>query len=435
MPNQNLNKYLLERTRMINLPTVTTFLTASVLCLSLAESSMADLVNEDESSEALSIKITSCNELQAITQADGHYQLANDIDCNGMIFTPLVFPTQFSTTGNFTGVFDGNNFSIVNLEFSSASSMLGLFSSSYGAEFKNLTLENVTAYASSSYGNSKAAALVSNSNVTKFSNILVRNADLKANEMGAISAYSDVGDATSLNNLNVRNSRFTLTSIPIAGSYADSKVGGLFGYLGGLSTLTNSSAQISVNCEPNAQVNYLGGLVGETYKIYQSFSEINFDLNACNKVLFTGGIAGAAMEIRQVFAKGHIDAMNYQIQNAGGLMGLLEDSAYVYDAYSNVDIKYANGGRVGAAIGKTKYGKLTNVLAMDVNGYGDSEHCLVGETYSPRLQGDILCWNNSPVQYYRQSSFTSLDFFNIWSINEGLNMPTLKGFDGMLQLQ
>lgn len=407
----------------------------SLLCLSLATNSMAEPVNETGASEALNVNISNCSELQNISQASGSYQLENDIDCAGVIFSPLVFASQFNPNEPFTGVFEGNNFSIINLSLSTSSSNIALFSTSYGAEFKNLTIENVTALATPAYENSKAAALVANSNATSFSNILVRNADIKGNEMGAISAYSDVDNATTLSNLHVRNSRFTLVATPSSGYYPDSKVGGLFGYLGGLSTLTNSSAQISVRCESNAKVNYLGGLVGETYKIIQSFAEINFNLNNCNKVLFTGGIAGSAMEIRQVFAKGSVTAMNYQIQNAGGLMGLLNDSAHVYDAYSSVDIAFANGGRVGAAIGKTKYGKLNNVLAKNVNGYSDDEHCLVGETYSPSLQGDILCWDTPPVHYYRQSSFLSLDFFNIWDINEGLNLPTLKDFEGMLQLQ
>ncbi len=420
---------------MNNCKQIPAILAASVLGLSLATNSIAEVANEIENYETLNFNITNCSELQNISQADGNYQLANDIDCAGVNFSPLVFASQFNSNEPFTGVLDGNNFSITNLLLSTNSSNIALFSTSYGADFKNLTLENITALATPAYENSKAAALVANSNATSFSNILVRNADIKGNEMGAISAYSDVDNATTLNNLHVRNSRFTLTAIPSSGYYPDSKVGGLFGYLGGLSTLTHSSAQISVSCESNAKVNYLGGLVGETYKIIQSFSEINFNLNNCNKVLFTGGIAGSAMEIRQVFASGSVSAMNYQIQNAGGLMGLLGDSAHVYDAYSTVDITFANGGRVGAAIGKTKYGKLDNVLAKNVNGYSDNEHCLVGETYSPRLQGDILCWDTPPVQHYRQNSFQSLDFFNTWDINEGLNLPTLKGFEGMLQLQ
>lgn len=407
---------------------ITTIVATSLLCLSLASRSFAELTNETENSETLNFEITNCSDLQNISQADGYYQLTNDIDCTGTNFSPLVFSSQTNSNEPFTGVFNGNNFSITNLELSTNSSMIALFSTSYAADFKNLTLENVTAIANPSYENSKAAALVANSNATSFSNILVRNADIKANEMGAISAYSDVDIATTLDNLHVRNSRFTLAAIPSSGYYSDSKVGGLFGYLGGLSTLTKSSAQISVSCEANAKVNYLGGLVGETYKITQSFSEINFNLDNCHKVLFTGGIAGSAMEIRQVFAIGSIGAMNYQIQNAGGLMGLLSDSAHVHDAYSSVDITFANGGRVGAAIGKTKYGKLTNVLAKNVNGYNDNEHCLVGETYSPSLQGDILCWDTSPVHYYRQNNFHSLDFFNTWAINEGLNLPTLKVF-------
>ena len=420
---------------MNNCNQITTIVATSLLCLSLASHSFAELTNETDNSEILNFEITNCSDLQNISQADGHYQLTNDIDCIGTNFSPLEFSSQTNSNEPFTGVFDGNNFSITNLELSTNSSKIALFSTSYAAEFKNLTLENVTAIANPSYENSKAAALVANSNATSFSNILVRNADIKANEMGAISAYSDVDNATTLDNLHVRNSRFTLVAIPSSGYYSDSKVGGLFGYLGGLSTLTKSSAQISVSCESNAKVNYLGGLVGETYKITQSFSEINFNLDNCHKVLFTGGIAGSAMEIRQVFAIGGISAMNYQIQNAGGLMGLLSDSAHVYDAYSSIDITFANGGRVGAAIGKTKYGKLTNVLAKNVNGYSDNEHCLVGETYSPSLQGDILCWHTSPVQHYRQNNFHSLDFFNTWAINEGLNLPTLKGFEGMLQLK
>lgn len=414
---------------------MTQALLTSALYLSLTANSPSVFSNEFENTQVQYLDINNCNELQNISQANGHYQLLNDIDCSEIIFNPLSFSSQTSSSNPFTGVFDGNNFSIINIEFVTDSSMLALFSTSYGAEFKNLTMENVTALTAQGSENSKAAALVANSNNTKFTNILVRNANMKANEMGAISAYSDVGDATTLHNLHVRNSQFTLVSIPSSGSYSESKVGGLFGYLGGLSTLTHSSSQISVSCEANAKVNFLGGLVGETYKITQSFSEIDFNLNDCNKVLFTGGIAGTAMEIRQVFAKGNVSAMNYQIQNAGGLLGLLGDYSYVYDAYSTIDIKFANGGRVGGAIGKTKYGKLTNVLAKSVNGYSDSEHCLVGETYSPRLQGDILCWSTPPVQYYRQENFTSLDFYNTWAINEGLNLPTLKDFEGMLQLQ
>ncbi len=212
---------------MNNCNQITIIVATSLLCLSLASRSFAEITNKTDNSETLNFEVTNCSELQNISQADGHYQLTNDIDCTGTIFSPLEFSSQTNSNEPFTGVFDGNNFSITNLELSANSSKIALFSTSYAAEFKNLTLENVTAIANPSYENSKAAALVANSNATNFSNILVRNADIKANEMGAISAYSDVDNATTLDNLHVRNSRFTLVAIPSSGYYSDSKVGGV----------------------------------------------------------------------------------------------------------------------------------------------------------------------------------------------------------------
>lgn len=405
---------------------------ASILTCQLLSSETYSLA--ESSGDPAYIDINSCKDLQNISQADGHYQLTNDIDCSGVTFTPLIFPSQTNSSGPFTGTFNGNHYSIVNLNFSTESSNLALFSSSYGAEFSHLTLENITAQALPFDYNSKAAALVSNANATGFSNIMVRNIKLRANQMGAIAAYADVSEDTLFQNLHVRDGSFTLISIPSSGDFSESKVGGLFGYLGGLSTLSNSSAQVQINCEAGGKVNLLGGLVGETYQIIQSYSEIDINLNECNKVLFTGGIAGSAMKLRKVFSTGSMVAMNYQIQNSGGLLGILPDSGSIYDAYASVNIQFDNGGRVGAAIGKTKYGRLTNVLAKSVNGYIDNEHCLVGETYSPSLQGDILCWGDSPLQHYRENQFYSLDFFNTWMINEGLGLPTLRGFEGMLQL-
>ncbi|MDU2063539.1 MAG: filamentous hemagglutinin N-terminal domain-containing protein [Sporomusaceae bacterium] len=65
----------------------------------------------------------------------GIYALSQSVDLGSGAFVPL---------GNFTGVFDGQNYKISNLKISSDAANVGLFSSAQNATLRNITLDSVS---------------------------------------------------------------------------------------------------------------------------------------------------------------------------------------------------------------------------------------------------------------------------------------------------
>ena len=109
------------------------------------------------SDTASGIAITNCEELQAMRDnLAGNYYLANDIDASdtvnwngGLGFNPI---------GTFTGIFDGNGYTITGLYINRPSSNeVGLFSDTNGTEIKNVGLINVDI---SSNGSFNAGGLI-----------------------------------------------------------------------------------------------------------------------------------------------------------------------------------------------------------------------------------------------------------------------------------
>lgn len=86
------------------------------------------------------IMISTPAELDAVREnLTGHYQLANDIDMTGYYD---IKPIGNETTGAFTGIFDGNGYTIKNLELNYSSyKYVGLFGYLNGT-VQNVTLEN-----------------------------------------------------------------------------------------------------------------------------------------------------------------------------------------------------------------------------------------------------------------------------------------------------
>lgn len=91
--------------------------------------------------EEIVIKVSTPEELDAVREnLSGHYQLANDIDMTGCYD---IEPIGNETTGAFTGTFDGNGYTIKNLELNYSSyKYVGLFGYLNGT-VQNVTLENV----------------------------------------------------------------------------------------------------------------------------------------------------------------------------------------------------------------------------------------------------------------------------------------------------
>lgn len=87
-------------------------------------------------------QISSCTELQSLDTSDpsAYYVLVNDIDCTGFPFSPI------GLNGNaFTGVLDGQGYTISNLTVSKPNAVfVGIFSSAVHARFVNISFDDIT---------------------------------------------------------------------------------------------------------------------------------------------------------------------------------------------------------------------------------------------------------------------------------------------------
>ena len=181
-------------------------------------------------SKTLPIDIFNCTNLQAISSnLTTSYQLANDIDCNGFAFKEIgnaSFP--------FSGMLDGKNFSIKNINITSNQSGVGIFGYADSASIFNLILEGVSIFANSN-SNSDVGCLIgflSNSNIFNI-HIYPDGMSNKANYVGCV--YNCGGGFGRVNNS-------VLTNITIKNTFVDAYIPGSATCAGGIvGELINSS--------------------------------------------------------------------------------------------------------------------------------------------------------------------------------------------------
>ena len=117
--------------------------------------------------EANACQITTATQLQSINTARSlHYKLMNDIDLNGVTWTPIG-----DSADKFTGSFDGQGFAVSNLKVSNSGSRFqGLFGYLEGATVKNLSIINadITGLATSAIlaGGAYVGSAIENINVS-----------------------------------------------------------------------------------------------------------------------------------------------------------------------------------------------------------------------------------------------------------------------------
>lgn len=118
------------------------------LCLMLSPYRAEAFSGYGSGTNSAPYQIETCAQLQSIqSNLSAEYILVGDIDCSGVTFTPI------GPVGSpFTGVLNGQNFTISNLVITGRSDWTALFASTTGATIKNLHL------ASSTFSSSDAAA-------------------------------------------------------------------------------------------------------------------------------------------------------------------------------------------------------------------------------------------------------------------------------------
>ncbi len=214
---------------------------------------------------------------------------------------------------SFNGVFDGNGYTISNLEQDIAGLYNGLFGFTDGATIKNLTIEN---------------------------------ANISVLYIGSIIAAS--AQDTNFMNISVKNSNLNITRGSIPGA-AELIIDGLIaGAIAGIA----SNGTMMYNCESVDTVvkldsthlvgllavsgYYAGGLVGVMENSHIEYSRV-----ISNGTEKSGGI--------QIEYQSVIDALKKTIACAGGIAGQMKNNSSIIDSFSNAYVKARSNSAVSLA--------------------------------------------------------------------------------------
>jgi len=214
------------------------------------------------------IEITTAAELQSMTNGNV-YKLMNDIDLTGVNWQPIM---------NFKGVFDGNGFTISNLNivktYEDTETYVGLFGNVQYSVISNFNLSNINIIV-----NTKSAASYSYSmyvgalagQINYYSRIKNVNVNGYVSGTNLTSGSTYIGGilGQSYPYVSILESSF-VGELYSSGSYYSTYAGGITAYLEGRSEIINSFTNITLS----GYGYMVGGLVGTAYSsyIYNSYS-------------------------------------------------------------------------------------------------------------------------------------------------------------------
>ena len=279
----------------------------------------------------------------------------------------------------FSGLFNGNNHTISNIPFTSATGF-GLFGYTEDATIKNLGILDIDVMDIDSGG-----GLVTTLNRGSVSNCYsTGNIDIEDNEGGTVGGL--VGTAFSDSSVS-----FSYSTVNINGA---STVGGLIGC---------STSTSTINCC------YATGNVSGSY---------------C-----TGGLIGDADGcITNCYATGSVDGGGYYGGGTGGIAGELYNSnSKILNCYATGSI---DGYYVGSIVGICPYGTVQNCVALNpsLDGATDYTHSIVGDDYyeyggNPSLKNNYA-WDGiigiQPDYYNPISNGKLVDTYEIWNNLSGV---------------
>ena len=308
---------------------------------------------------------------------NAHFKLTANIDFGGAGLTPIG-----SDSLSFSGVFDGNHYTLSNFVVSSAETRTGIFRS------------------------------VGTAGIVK--NLVISGADISGvDRVGLVSGYSK----GKLENILVVDS-----SVVGTGDY----VGGLVGLMEGDTTAILSQTYFKGDV---SGVNHVGGLVGRVYfgKVQKSASEAtvqgtanqvgglvgSFFDNICN-----GSFPSAAVDFADNVSLATVSGVSY----VGGVVGRAATSApcaYRIISLANVT---ATGNRVGGFAGEIDNGALQAIIsAATINASPSYRGAFTG-LFSPMMYGSLYVDLYKSGLLYARGGSTSENGSN--------NGVTIKNNDG-----
>jgi len=282
--------------------------------------------------------------------SDNYIQMA-DIDLSGY--------ASWVPIGAFTGIYDGNNFNILNLKIVSGESQLGLFKTATGATFRNIR-------------------------------IISCNIQSTYIDVGAL-----IGYCTSCNLDNCYSSGSVVTT--------SNNAGGLIGEIW-TSTVTNCGSDCTVN------VNTAGG--GLFSSIHNSNISNCFARGDVTGKYIIGGIIGriwGSNTITDVYAMGDVNNSTTTIAQAGGVVGYGGEPS----SYSTITRAFATG-RITNGLTSSNVGPIigflysTTVVISD--SYYDSQ-----TTEQVAISGRGI--GKTTIEMQQQATFVDWDFEAVWEMS------------------
>ena len=355
------------------------------------------------------IEVKNAREISALVKNApyGNFVLGDDIDMS---------KTQWKAV-EFAGTFDGNNHTIIGLNFKDNSATISLFSKNSGT-IKNLSIKIQDRAEENPYNGTQefAGVVVTNrgtiENVSVSGNVALSttknmiaggivgenygqivncNSNMKINIEISGASLNAGGIAARANGANKINKTSTEIKIFVnASSKAKAYVGGIVGsVIGEDGTLTQNYANVDLRLDGDASYADFGGLVGNGY----GQSENNYT---------TGTISSSAISTEAAFGGLYGQYLSEKIQNS-------INHSYSRVAVSSEEAADKLGGLVGG-----KYGNIKNSYTSTTQELCGGEKTHVYATIEN-------CENN--VSGYKDSFKFSSD---IWNLGSYTTFPTLK---------
>ena len=396
-------------------------------------------------------EISTATQLKAINNnLSACYKLTANIDLNGEDFTPL----GNAESGTFSGIFDGNGFTISNLNVFSGK-FAGLFGCNEGT-IKNVKLSGIYVYGTRYIG----GVVGQNTTLGSVFNCSVSSGDIEADDgineiyAGGIIGYNEgFVEGTFSNNANLKinnesssavaggiigknNSVYSVNITDSTNTGNISASGSKNTYCGGLVGINTSAVEIT-NSTNTGNVSYSysysrrsrsysGGFVGYNsgdLTITNSTNTGNVSSPGTGSGGFVGYNDNGAITITNGTNTGNVSSSSSSASYSGGFVGVdYEGTITISNSTNTGNISGSSGGFVGSY----SYNSKRTII---------DSYCLtgsVGRNGNYGYNGYML----TPEQMRNQNSFNDFDFENVWTMNSFINegYPYLKNTENNLQL-
>jgi|GEM_PF-2429216 len=374
--------------------------------------------------EADPYQITDWGELNEIKDdKTANYILMNNLSSSTSGYSTYCYPgsggdgwNSIGLTGDdFTGTFDGQNYTISDLKFDfSDGTTIGLFMHITNALVKNVILKDAVVSSDGTYG---VAVLVAHPETSTIENVVIVNASMTVKDVsyfGTLIARGESAGDMIIENCHASGNIEIVDNQTSCWGY-----GGLIGRLwAGNNEVYNSSSSVNINGSGYRRIGSFIGRADDTPMtiIKNCYATGNVSTDAVYDYQYLGGFGGYMQDtiFENCYASG--DVTGYQ--RVGGFVGRAED-CIINNSYSYGHVTYTQSEYSGGFVG-SPYNANGN------NNYYDSETS--GSSYTDQFSTPKL---TSQMQSY--STFSSNwdiskkeDYAaEIWYIDDGNDYPRL----------